>query len=375
MLRWGKLLQICLLCYVLGVIWFFLFPAVCISTGELKPRGMYVDEHALLTTSIPFEKVNFKLTESKHRNETEMLAFFELEGYEINVERSLYSFIIAPRNSPTGPEVSVLVFKMCGPLYQQWIIDVIVSISNHLRASRWMSKSVLVLIVTNGSDSYSHAIADWLRRYHLRTTFVDSAGHVQVSPQFHGLLRDALILDMMPCSVSLDENHDMKSPQGWPDGYELAFIGSNGQLPNMDMISAILSMQSKYITLRHDRALSLVFTDSGAGASAQSLGYSNYWDRLQGLFAFCRGLIMGPDGWHGHFLAHNIDSMTLKPLTGLSGVASNQKPTNRPTEATMGHFLSVIISVLRINSNLHGKRYIYSYVCVQTTRCVTFWLL
>ena len=42
--------------YGLGVLWMFLFPLVCISTGELKPRGTYMSENALLPGS---NKVQF----------------------------------------------------------------------------------------------------------------------------------------------------------------------------------------------------------------------------------------------------------------------------------------------------------------------------
>jgi hypothetical protein len=36
---------------VVAVVWIFLFPLVCISSGEPKPRGFFVDEHALMTRS------------------------------------------------------------------------------------------------------------------------------------------------------------------------------------------------------------------------------------------------------------------------------------------------------------------------------------
>ena len=43
--------------YSLGVCWLLLFPLVSVTTGEVKPRGLYVDEHALLTTSVEREVV------------------------------------------------------------------------------------------------------------------------------------------------------------------------------------------------------------------------------------------------------------------------------------------------------------------------------
>ncbi|CAI5712353.1 unnamed protein product [Peronospora effusa] len=34
--------------YILGLLWFFLHPAVTLTTGELKCRGTYMSENALL---------------------------------------------------------------------------------------------------------------------------------------------------------------------------------------------------------------------------------------------------------------------------------------------------------------------------------------
>ena len=43
-----KVAAVAVVCYLLAVIHPFLFPAVTLSTGELKPRGVYFEENALL---------------------------------------------------------------------------------------------------------------------------------------------------------------------------------------------------------------------------------------------------------------------------------------------------------------------------------------
>jgi hypothetical protein len=43
--------RVTLLCFFLSIIWYLLFPLVSITTGELKPRGIYVDENALLVNN------------------------------------------------------------------------------------------------------------------------------------------------------------------------------------------------------------------------------------------------------------------------------------------------------------------------------------
>ena len=357
MIRRGKLLKQCITFYILGLAWFFLFPAVSLSSGELKPRGMFVDENAFLTTTVPFEKISHPSTSSGQRNVTEMVDFFTSEGYCVHVDRNVFSFIVEPRNSPTGPEVSVLVFKLCGDIYPQWILDIIVSLSHHLRASRWMSKSVLVLIVSAGTDSTSPPLARWLSRYHTRPFIAGSMGFHNESPMFYGLIRDALVLDMQSCTPSSPDRPSAPAlPTVWPQGYELAFIGANGQLPNMDVISSLLSMQSRYISFRHDRAWDSLF---GASSPVRvPSGWGDYMDHFRGLLSFCAGLFTGPDGWHSHFLHYNIDSMTLKPLTGDGDgtrTAKSRKVSKGGAHATLAHFLSVVISIVRINSNLHGK--------------------
>ena len=40
-------------CYLASILWCFLFPLVSLTTGELKPRGLYLDENAILVSRGP----------------------------------------------------------------------------------------------------------------------------------------------------------------------------------------------------------------------------------------------------------------------------------------------------------------------------------
>ena len=42
-----SVMQVAIFAYVFAVLWWTAFPLVSLSTGELKPRGLYVDEHGL----------------------------------------------------------------------------------------------------------------------------------------------------------------------------------------------------------------------------------------------------------------------------------------------------------------------------------------
>ena len=47
--RIAQLPRVWVLAYLLGIAWVFLFPVACLSTGELKCRGTYMSENALLS--------------------------------------------------------------------------------------------------------------------------------------------------------------------------------------------------------------------------------------------------------------------------------------------------------------------------------------
>ena len=47
-----KLLMYSFAAYALSVLWVLLFPLVSITTSELKPRGLYVDENALVVEAM-----------------------------------------------------------------------------------------------------------------------------------------------------------------------------------------------------------------------------------------------------------------------------------------------------------------------------------
>ena len=42
-----SVMNVSIVLYVFAILWWIAFPMVSLSTGELKPRGLYVDEHGL----------------------------------------------------------------------------------------------------------------------------------------------------------------------------------------------------------------------------------------------------------------------------------------------------------------------------------------
>ena len=42
-----SVMKVAIFAYVFAILWWIAFPMVSLSTGELKPRGLYVDEHGL----------------------------------------------------------------------------------------------------------------------------------------------------------------------------------------------------------------------------------------------------------------------------------------------------------------------------------------
>eukprot|EP00602_Paraphysomonas_sp_CaronLab_P007323 CAMPEP_0185034632 /NCGR_PEP_ID=MMETSP1103-20130426/24691_1 /TAXON_ID=36769 /ORGANISM="Paraphysomonas bandaiensis, Strain Caron Lab Isolate" /LENGTH=203 /DNA_ID=CAMNT_0027571369 /DNA_START=263 /DNA_END=871 /DNA_ORIENTATION=- len=144
--------------------------------------------------------------------------------------------LIESDNRPSSGEISVIVIKMFRYQQPMWVLDMVMALISHLRSANWMSKSVLLLLVpiSDCSDSnLSASLEDWLFQYH--------NGKAGVS--YNGLLRGALVLDL----VAGAECSSSPPPISWDGGYELRLIGTDGDLPNMDMVSAPLSMFSDHL--------------------------------------------------------------------------------------------------------------------------------
>jgi hypothetical protein len=200
-----------ILIYLLVIVWSFVgLPCVNISTGELKPRGLFVDENALplhfnVATISP--KYNYHMVVDDlclGQNESSSFddksvslscehfqyqyngpnvrkcdlnslerrykecSFKELVGrcqkYSTESNTSLVQVIIDPEYSTKPLEATLLVFRTRGHAHLSTIQSLNHNIALALHSARWMSKRVVILIVDEKSSSDGADMIDaWLR--------------------------------------------------------------------------------------------------------------------------------------------------------------------------------------------------------------------
>lgn len=226
---------------------------------------------------------------------------------------------------------------------------------------------------------HSPALAAWLRHStHLPYDIVDNAEAGGAEPDlaspFLGVVRDALVVDMSSAGFDSEAASDL-----WTPPIILLHTGLNGNLPNMDMITAPLAMFPSFIALPAlgpspalARALApLALLASAVESLGRSLGPaaaaaaadavaavmdpdSPQWLRIRGLLHGTWRQATGPDGLHSLFLQQNIDSITLRVRH--YGVGES-------TSLPELHLACVLLSLLRASSSLseelHHSHFFY----------------
>ena len=458
--------------YALSILWWFLFPLLSISTGELKARGLYVDENALLVNSgsvdfragidsdgndLGIEGFNLisetvsqqHLTQdslcSHLRNQfTSLTCVNSEEKYE---RRRITQIVVDHPWKPKSLEVSVVVIAYHSSNVLQSFAFTTALVSN-LVSSDWLAKTVTILLVpvscsegelsegdicTNTAIShqadedilqvrptirYSRLISPWLDRYHSspRNTWTGNGNgpfipSEPVAGALHGgLLRDAYIIDfsepfitsqLLNQSVGNGAKSDNSKRMHW-DKIQLLVSGNNGQLPNMDFLSAPLA-SFPHITVSEADDLS---QSRSAGKHREAEGESesiegegpvtvgltdlcswsglfseakcnHYFTTLFGLIRFTSSMVEGPSGLHGQFIRRNVDAMTIRPHRKIStaaeakrsrggrksnrvqseaSVTNSDKNSNIDTWATgdLSRLVDMVGYFLHISSNLHG---------------------
>lgn len=309
------------LCYVAGILWIFLFPLVSISTGELKPRGIYIDESSLQSYSpATFNYETKEVADLRGLCERLSLRCSHL------IDQS-YEIILDSLHKPISDEVIAIVL----PYYEDniHISHVLGVLCENLVDSEWLAKRVLLLLLP--SHNSSSILQDWIYHYH----HMDK----QTSRKY-GLLREAYVIDL------IEEG-------GWDD-IVVNIIGSYGRLPNMDILASILLTDHKnIITLESDtrrleevstildysyRSVRRVFT------SNEALKYSR---KLFGLFAFMFKMSFSLNReLHDLFLNYNIDSLTIRPRR-LDRAKAGEK-------VDIVDLLTLVEKLIRSSSNLEG---------------------
>jgi hypothetical protein len=234
--------------YALSLVWILLYPAVNVTTGEVKPRGLYVDEHALLVQSQLFRGPSLAKRQDQgislicnHYRDSATACRDVFAGEKYN--NQLTQIILAPPKSKLLYESTVLVLRYVSndACSLRSVTDIVDSLTLYLERVQWMAKNVVILL--QGSDptsrSDSKQIDDWLAMNHRPSH--EHLQHVakdrltgQLTYEF-GTIREAYVLDMTTSELCTGSEMQFNA-------LALQHTGTNGLLPNMDMVAYPLSI-------------------------------------------------------------------------------------------------------------------------------------
>ncbi|CAH0490590.1 unnamed protein product [Peronospora farinosa] len=393
--------------YILGLLWFFLHPAVTLTTGELKCRGTYMSENALLIDLME-AKMNDQethLAQELHQNlltlpelklrgcqdncsavidwiDTQLRRVNRVETYHqvvqidgLSTARTNVYGILRASPLADGKETIVLVthYRNVGAASGDYSgLSMGLALLKYLARVKWLAKDVILLAADDGaldgSDGYAPGTEAWLQAYHL--DHVQTRGLQDGLPMRAGIIRAAINLETM-----------FDSHQVGAVGIYAA--GMNGQLPNLDLVNtAVRAFRKHKIPTILDRADVQQISEhkpksyiSSVITSITSLsekyvpeelkqGTFNYLTNLKGMLNFMTTLASGPSGPHANFISYNIDSITLSLTTKLS-LGDRQLSTRE--------VLRSLEMVIRALSNLEEKLHqsFYLYVLPSTTTFVS----
>jgi hypothetical protein len=401
--------------YLLAIIWtIFLFPAVNISSGELKPRSFYVDEHALLVNSAEFpgSDADHGLLErsvkfAQSRNFSSYRAQRDAcESVDVDLCSLIDKSVDCVRYESDADKVYIL-YPLNGLYHGMYLesVDVVVTydrcsvhealefaqeltyiVSSHalpsprfnpcfnqISAVTWLSKSVTLYLVPNrcfGEEKmyythYSHAL-EVLKFSPLSHMLHDAE---QRSVLRMPMTRNAFIfkLDTCDASVATDGPHCMRG--SCPDGdrhwssADISFLGSNGILPNMDVITSVLAVYPN-VNIYND---SPVYTEGPCERTVICnslarlyavfpwLGISSlheYFARLDWLLSsLWSGVTEGVSpGLHAQYLNMNVEAVTVIRKAATKEIRTGRKTGRLGTP----ELVSMAITFIRLTSNLHG---------------------
>ena len=351
-LRLRRLLSVA--CFLIGTLHVLLFPLVNVSSGELKPRGLFIDENAFtmnsksLSRSDAFPSVDemeaaFGVDVNK-RFRT-MYALKEvLRGLGSTCEvfkQSLMTCALQSIHKSKSQEATVLVYPVYysnvtfisgDDLLHKFVIDSLpfsyaLTFASSLRMAKWASRNFVMIFLpisapsTSSSSSlgynprFSRSLHQYLNHYHGKNP--------NESMESAGLLRDSFVLDFHPVETDADDiMHptvaELISTSITFKTAEIRIVGSNGVLSNMDFITApLVTYYSRHFETEANFLVSkfryywhkLLVTHPYH--LLFSLSRSMYIENLIGLLSFGFAQICGPSGFHGEFLDRDIESLTI----------------------------------------------------------------
>lgn len=356
--------------YLAGVCWLFiLHPLVSISTGELKPRSLFVDEHALPVQSSVVDRT---VAVANHENWDPSINPCEILEPFVSfclLNGSSLTFTVESTQVPSAREriflglilPALTVTKGDNVLtVDAALMDLIYSLAQNYRVAKWVAKQTFVHIAPS-----SASLQD----------FVQSSAYDTYLP-VSTLTREAYLLDLSELSTSLE----------WK---EISLIANDhmGTQPNMDLVSYLVHRHphhgltlptcavphlSRYIYTTSLQAIDVVrnmLPDQGASAVSSKTRIRH---RLEGYTQHLCARVFGlgsPETDPGnaktqlslqqalsHFLRRNVDAIALRFHRAVGG--AKKKTTKAAAGRASGKLpmLKFIFDLLYGSTYLEGKR-------------------
>ncbi|KND90910.1 GPI transamidase component GAA1 [Tolypocladium ophioglossoides CBS 100239] len=289
-----------LLCIAIGVVWLLLLPL------DNYSRRTYISENALLPGQVHtyfggseqnvFRAYRHELDAVADKNNYEINDRLEtiFKGVGIKVGRqnytyysageaytseNIYGILQAPRGDATEAIVLVAGWRSIEEQLNRNGVALALTLARYFKRWSLWSKDI-ILVVPPDSRAGTQA---WVDAYH------DAHDPVNVDslPLKSGALQGAIAIDY-------------PSEQRF-EGVHIIYDGTNGQLPNLDLINSIVNIAGGQM---------------GIQTAIQDMKYhtSRYPDRLRtmlrGMLSQGLGISAGP---HSSFIPYHVDSVTLQP--------------------------------------------------------------
>ena len=353
--------------YIVGVVWICLHPLLSVVTGELKCRGLYIDEHSLDSSYFRLEASYSSASYTSPQLDSLCKAVQHKYGndnnnnnnivcHEHGGERTPLEVVaVTPVSNAIVPhaETIVLVVPPSTDWMRQDFPNGVLQLIGHLSSPQdcpWLAKTVLIVSSSDTQTNTHQIVSEFVNSYLGGSSTQGAATPPPlVLPTWltAGMIRNLLVLD-----VSVDdgakpiENRVQVLPQG-----------RHGLLPNMDLVFLAVTLLQRTSFLdprRHQVRLdthpwvdqSKKWQDWIEGKTTNQKWSS--WAREMGdLALFMYTLAMGPYAPHAPALGRGVDALTIR-------VQFNGRPA-RSVSRQVTEVMQKLEGLIRALSNLHER--------------------